>query len=212
METQRQPPMPPPAPPALAQRPCPLSESDFLVVRQAAVCRKAVRAAARTSLISAEITLSIGVIALVLSAMWRDLGGALMAAGVCAVGAVEYSGYRRMRRADPAAARLLGYNQLAFLGLILIYCLIQMLTFSTDHALSPEVRSQLGGMPTKEIDQIIEQWAPLVTYGFYGLVMLLSVGCQGGLALYYFTRRRRVEAFTCQTAEWVRRLFTETGA
>ena len=218
METERRPPTPPPPPAASAERPCPLNESDFLVVRQAAVRRKAVRAAAHTSLVSAVITMGIGVLALVLSALWGDWGGALVAMGVCTVGAVEYLGHRRMRRADPAAARMLGWNQLAFLGLIFLYCLVQMLTYSTDQAkaaaLSPEVRSQLEAVPNmeKDIDQMIERWAPLVTYGLYGLIMLLSLGCQGGMALYYFTRRRRVEAFTRQTAAWVRRLFIETGA
>ena len=59
------------------------------------------------------------------------------------------------------------------------------------------------------IDKQIEHWAPIVVYGLYSLVILASVVGQGGLALYYFTRRRHIEAFNRQTPAWIRRLFTE---
>jgi hypothetical protein len=58
----------------------------------------------------------------------------------------------------------------------------------------------------------LDQLAPLLVYGFYGLVILLSAGCQGGMALYYFSRRKHIETFNAQTPEWVRRIFVETGA
>ena len=139
-----------------------------------------------------------------------------MAAGLCVIGVVEYKGYQRMRRADPNAARMLGTNQLALLGLIVLYCLAQMAAFSPEQAraaaISPEVRAQLANLPSmaKAIDSDIDRLAPLATYGFYGLVIVLSIAFQGGLARYYFTRRRHLEAFNAQTPPWIRRLFAET--
>jgi len=203
---------PPAAPPSPAS---PLDESQFALVQEAAQNYKPIKKATRTALGSAITTLVIGVSAVPLALIWPSFSGALITAGLCVIGVVEFMGYRKLRQADPAAARWLGTNQLAFLGLIAFYCLLQMLTFSSADAkaaaLSPEFRAQLNAAPdmTREIDNIIEQWAPLVTYGFYSLVLVLSVLFQGGLAWYYFTRRKFLEAFQRQTPPWVRRLMVE---
>jgi type IV secretory pathway TrbD component len=207
-----------PALPPVQVRPEPLDEGDFLLIRQAAVHRRAVRSAARTALASSTTTLSVGVLAVPLVFFWPSWEGALVAVGLCIIGWVEYRGCRRMRRADPSAARVLGRNQLALLGLIVLYCVVQMATFSPEKAkavaVSPEVRSQLAALPNMEkaIDGAVERLAPLVTYGLYGLVIVLSAIFQGGLAAYYFTRRRHLEAFNSRTPQWVRRLFIEAGA
>jgi hypothetical protein len=93
-----------------------------------------------------------------------------------------------------------------------------MLTFSTEQAkaaaMSPEFRSHLAGLPNmaQTIDKEIERWAPILAYGFYSLIIALSVCLQGGMALYYFTRRRHVESFNRGTPPWIRRLFIDIGA
>lgn len=85
-----------------------------------------------------------------------------------------------------------------------------MLTFSNAETLvSPELRSQLAQLPGLEQD--IAHWAPIATYGFYSLVIALSIAAQGGLALYYFTRRPYLETLQRTTPPWVQRLFTELG-
>ena len=66
----------------------------------------------------------------------------------------------------------------------------------------------LPGMAA-EIDKMIETWAPYLVYGFYSLLIVVSVGFQGGLALYYFSRRKHVEAFNRETPAWVRRVLAE---
>jgi hypothetical protein len=196
----------------------PLDESHFAEIRQAVVSRKAVRAAARTALGSAVTTLFIGASALPFTLIWPSASSLMVTAGICAVGVVEFYGYRRMRRAEPSAAAYLAKNQLAFLGLILFYCLVQAATFTTEDAkaaaISPEARAQLAAMPdmARSIDGLIDRWAPLLTYGFYSLVAVLSICCQGGMALYYFTRRRHIEAFNRRTPAWIRRLFVEMRA
>ncbi|MCP4606645.1 MAG: hypothetical protein GY847_40085 [Proteobacteria bacterium] len=196
----------------------PLNDSDYLLIRQATVHYKAIRTSARTALTSSVITFLIGISAVPLVLLWPSWEGAIIAVGLCLVGIVEYMGYRKMRRADPAAARILGRNQLALLGLIVLYCVVQMVVFSPEQAqteaISPEVRSQLDAMMpgmSEAVDAEIGHWAPLVTYGFYGLIILLSLVFQAGMALYYFTRKRYIEAFNEQTPKWVRRVFTETG-
>jgi uncharacterized membrane protein len=195
----------------------PLDESQFALVQEAAVAYKPVKKAAGIALGSAVTTLLIGACAVPFTLVWPSFAGAMITVGLCAVGVVEFLGYRKMKRAQASAARHLAANQLAFLGLITLYCAIQMLTFSVEDvkaaAMSPEFRAQLGAMPdmARGFDRDIDQLAPLVTYGFYGfysLVIVLSVLFQGGLALYYFTRRKSLEAFQRQPP-WVRRVLAE---
>ena len=208
----------PQAPPAASAAASPLTDDHYALIRQATRDRKAVKSAARTALFSAATTLFIGVSALPFALIWPSLSSLVIVAGVCVIGGVELMGSRRMRQADPRAPAMLAENQLAFLGLIVLYCIFQALTFSTDAAkaaaLSPEVRAQLAAMPemASAIDKQVELWAPVLTYGFYALVAVLSIACQGGMALYYFTRRRHIEAFNAKTPEWIRRLFVAAGA
>ena len=193
----------------------PLDESQFALVQEAARIYKPIKRAAWTALGSSIVTLMIGAVAVPFVLIWPSFSDILITVGLCVIGVVEFLGHRKLVRADLSAARFLATNQLAFLGLIVIYCLIQILTFSPEEmkaaALSPEVRAQLGAMPemARAIDRDIEQWGPLVTYGFYSLVIVLSFFFQGGLAYYYFTRRKFLEAFQHQTPPWVRRLLVE---
>jgi len=101
--------------------------------------------------------------------------------------------------------------------MIVLYCVVQMCTFSAEKvkasALSPQFRSQLSALPRMQetIDGQIERWAPIMTYGLYSLIIAVSACMQGGLAGYYFTRGKHVESFNRDTPRWVRRIFVEIG-
>ena len=195
----------------------PLGEGDFALIAKATAGYKVIRSAARTAGLSAGTTLTIGIFSVLFMVVWPSWEGALVAAGLCAVGLVEYWGHQRMLRADVAAAGLLAKNQMAFLGLIVLYCVAQMVMVSPEKikaaALSPEVRSQLSALPEMQrvIDGDIDRYGPLITYGFYGLVIVLSVLFQGGLALYYFNRKKRLVEFHMQTPDWVRRVVIQSA-
>jgi hypothetical protein len=209
---------PPPLPVLQPPQPEPLAESDFQLIRQAAVRRRSINSASRTAMLSSVVTLILGISAapfLLFSFSWS---GVIIVAGLCTIGMIEYRGHKRLRRAEASAAKVLGLNQLALLGVIILYCVIQMATASAETTkgmiVSPETREMLpSAMPGMgRFVGRLDQLAPLLVYGFYGLVILLSAGCQGGMALYYFSRRKHIETFNAQTPEWVRRIFVETGA
>jgi hypothetical protein len=191
--------------------PSPLTEAHFQLLRQAAAARLPVRSAARTARGSAVTILVIGVASIPLAVLYPSWLGTAVVGGICTIGVIEYIGAKRMRRGDPAAAVFLGRNQLAFLAVIVVYCLIQILTFSPAQLHSSlgsaELDSALSQMP--EVRQQMDSLAPLATYGFYSLVIVVSIVAQGGLALYYFTRRRHLEALQRSTPSWVQRLFNE---
>lgn len=195
----------------------PLAEADLTAVRRAVELRKPLIRAARIAHSSAIITLVIAACALLCLPLWPSVSGLIVTAGLIATGIIEYKASGQLLLAKPGSARVLGRNQLCLLGVIVLYCAIQMFTFSIEDAknaaLSPETRSQLNAMPgmQKSIDQLIENWAPIFNYGLYGAVIIGSVFCQGGLALYYFRRQRILEEFNASTPPWVQRMLVEAA-
>ena len=196
----------------------PLEESQFEQIRMARLARGAVRSTAALAHTSGIVTVVIAAISLLVSFMSFSFLGIFVSLGVCAVGVVEMIGASRVRIGDASACRLLGRNQLALLGVITVYCAIQIATFSPEAArnavLSPESRSQLAALKGGQqgLDDVIDKYAPRMVYGFYGLVILISAAFQGGMAVSYFRRRKHVEAFNAQTPPWIRRVFIEAGA
>jgi hypothetical protein len=117
----------------------------------------------------------------------------------------EFRGRRRLLEFDPAAASLLGWNQLGLLAVIVIYSLWSLHTSTTD---TSAVTAQLQGYG--DLDSALgaagsfEGLYKSITYAVYGSVIGLSLLFQGGNALYYFSRRRHVEDFNAETPEWAR--------
>lgn len=205
-------PAPPPLPGDTGQSP--LSESHFSQIRQALAARQGARKTYRVAHSSAVITLVIGVLAVVSSVASWSLFNLTVFLAVCAVGAVEYHGAKRVRRSDASATWLLGFNQLAFLAVIIVYCIVQMATFSVNESsllgISPEARDLISQSPnlSRTSENLTRNLEPLVRYGFYGLVILVSIGFQGGMSLYYFTRGKSIAAANQTTAAWISRLLT----
>lgn len=175
-------------------------------VRSAASLQKPIKSAARTAWWSAISTLTIGILALVSSVMDPDWT-VLIGVGVTAVGVVEFIGHKRMLQAHPSAARMLGFNQIAFLCIICAYCLAQMYLFSVGKGSASAMNAQLG--PAADAMPGLVSAMPLIVYGLYGSVMVVSLASQGLLALYYFRRHEPLQTFGRQVSDPVRRLLTE---
>ena len=133
----------------------PLTDEHFLQIRMAVKARRPVAAAAKTARFSANSTLAIGLLGIPVLLFSPSLIGFLMVTGICTIGVIERSGARRLRLGQPSAAAFLGRNQLAFLGLIVAYCIFQMVTFSGTEAsaalMSKETRSALAQLPGQDI-------------------------------------------------------------
>ncbi len=195
----------------------PLTDVHYRLLRQAAATRRPIKNAARTARGSAITILVIGVAGIPLALIFPSWLSLLMTAGICAIGVVEYVGARRIQQGLPSAAVLLGKNQLAFMTLIVAYCVIQMLTFSAAPAggksSSGDLQSELSQLDNLDpsLGRSIQFWVPIATYGFYSLVIVVSIAAQGGLALYYFTRKRHLEAIRRSTPAWILRVLKELG-
>ena len=131
-----------------------------------------------------------------------SLSGFFVTAGLSLVAYQEFQGRKRLLKFDPSAARMLGWNQLGLLSVIIIYSLWSMYygwyntqLFSDEISKNPELSQVLN---TEEIDELA-RYVILLTYS---LVIVLSVVFQGANAWYYFSRRKHIEAYLQETPEW----------
>ncbi|MFQ5536829.1 MAG: hypothetical protein ACE5GJ_05190 [Gemmatimonadota bacterium] len=107
----------------------------------------------------------------------------------------EFRGRRMIRSLNPAGFRLLGRNQLALMGLIILYCLVSIYRVGT------------GGTPDlADLEAVIGPTEDLVrqlSFLVYGLVILGTVIAQGLNARYYFRRGALLEGYLRETPAWI---------
>jgi len=128
-----------------------------------------------------------------------------MTVGLAIVSYNEFRGRKRLLRFDPAAAKILGWNQLALLAMIVVYCLWMLYvglvgesSFVAQMEAQPELQAALGSL-----DEIGGLYDSLVVV-LYSSIIVGTVVFQGLNALYYFSRRKYVQAYVRDTPEWVR--------
>jgi hypothetical protein len=139
-----------------------------------------------------------------------SLVGFLVTCGLALVAYNEFRGRKRLLAFDPSTATLLGWNQLGFLAMISAYCGLMLFTnlnsFSSQLEAKPELEQALGSLDE------FEGLYRLVVIGLYGTVFVLSVIFQGLNALYYFTRRKYIEAYLRETPAYVQEIERVTSA
>jgi hypothetical protein len=183
----------------------PLSTEHFQELSRADDRAKVIRKAARVASFNGWTTMIIAVLSAPFALF--SVAGFLVTGVLALVAYTEFRGRNLLNNFKPKAATLLGWNQLVFLVMIVVYCGWMMYTGinESDTALSeftsnPEL-SELLGSP-EQVTGLYE----LLVYAVYGSVIFLSVIFQGLTALYYFSRRKHVEAYVRTTPEWIRKI------
>ncbi len=128
----------------------------------------------------------------------------VMGVGMGLVARNEFRGRKLLRQFDPLGPRLLGRNQLGFMGLIIVYCLWSMYQIVSDPMTA-----------TKGLEAITDSFGPLVTnlaLAVYGTVIVLTALFQGLNARYYFVRIERVEDYLRETPGWIVEIQRSTSA
>ncbi len=192
----------------------PLNEEHFRILREASAARAPLRAAAATARFSACTLLIIGLAGAPVLLFLPSLTNLVIVGCLCAAGVVEWHGARRLRCAETGAAEQLAVNQLGLFAVIAVYCLLRMVDAGPPPGgeVSQELRAQLSQVPALQSQvERIAALGPMLTRVFYGLVVLLSAAFQGGLAGYYYTRRRHVQAARRSWPAWAIRVLDETG-
>jgi hypothetical protein len=95
---------------------------------------------------------------------------------------------------------------------IIIYSIIQMITFSPNDltkVIQTEFPAEIKSLIDPEMMREFQEVATKANYAGTVIVILGGLLYCGGLALYYYTRRRHVEAFVRETPDWIRRQLLE---
>ena len=124
----------------------------------------------------------------------------VMAVGLAAVAWNEFRGRRLLRSFDPRGPRVLGWNQLGFMGLLIGYSLWS-------------IYSSLGAggayesyMSDPQLGPMLESFSGLyrtITIAVYGGVIAGALIFQGLTARYYFARCKHLQAYLDETPDWV---------
>ncbi len=128
----------------------------------------------------------------------------VMGVGMGLVARNEFRGRKLLRRFDPLGPRLLGRNQLGFMGLIIVYCLWSM------YQTTSNPMTEIPGL-----EAIAESYGDLITkltLAVYGVVIFVTALVQGLNARYYFARTQRVEDYVRETPGWIVEIQRSTSA
>ncbi|MBC8354089.1 MAG: hypothetical protein H8E66_19020 [Planctomycetes bacterium] len=133
-----------------------------------------------------------------------SIAGFMVTVGLSIVAYNEFRGRKGLLRFDVSAPRLLGWNQVGFLAMIIVYCLWMIFAgltgdgpFAAELEANPELGQVLDGVDG--LDYIYK----LIVLAVYGTVAVLSAIFQGWNAYYYFSRRKHVEDYVSETPDWV---------
>ena len=101
-----------------------------------------------------------------------------------------------MKMADPAAPRRLAINELCLLGAITVYAVLKLTLMRPDNE---EIYRTVGdALPGIDVKSATES---MVT-AFYGLMIAIAVGYQGGLAIYFSRKQAAVARFNSEVPQW----------
>lgn len=130
-----------------------------------------------------------------------DWVAAVMGIGLGAIAWNEFRGRKMLQQFNPRGPAVLGWNQLALLGLIVAYAAWMMGTALLkanpyDEAMQrePMMKDMLGDFG---------HWFRMLTVAVYGGAIVGSLLFQGLNSLYYFTRGRILRGYLADTPAWV---------
>jgi hypothetical protein len=138
--------------------------------------------------------------------LFSGVSGVVMGMAMGAIAFFEFDGAARIRRLDLAAPKRLGYNQLAFAGLIIAYSLWSLYAELAGSGLSQELepyKAQLGD---------VEGLMRLIAFTVYGTLIAVAILAQGGTALYYFSREKYIRQYLNTTPPWITEMQRHGGA
>lgn len=107
----------------------------------------------------------------------------------------EFHGRKLLRHFDPRGPRLLGRNQLCFMGLLIGYCLWSIYRTLTEPMTQLQELEVIAGS--------VGDLATSLTVTVYGIVIFSSVLFQGLNARYYFARTKMVQDYLDETPPWI---------
>jgi hypothetical protein len=131
-----------------------------------------------------------------------DPPGLLLGIGMGVTGYFQFVGAARLAKLDAPAARMLGWNQLALGGMLVLYALWGLL-HAGSAPLPPEVMSAGARQSLGPMFQSAQELAKLIAMVVYATVAVAAVLGQGWAAWYYFSREKYVRRYEADTPQWI---------
>jgi hypothetical protein len=170
--------------------------------RQLAAARKAVRKVRRTISVASFDGWTVGVFGLLtLLTGITDPSGIFMGLGMAAVAWVELRGAARLRQLDPRATRTLALNQIALASILTIYALWRL--HAEMNGVSPYQAYKTADPQIARMLQPVENLTHLISLILYSAMIAVAFFAQGGMALFYFTRGKHIDAYLAHTPRWI---------
>jgi hypothetical protein len=185
-----------------SQSPPPQLDEEHL--RQLADARIGIRKIVR----AASMARLEGIILAVFAALglisgYDDATNVIVSLSLGVIAFVELRGATQLRQLNPAATKTLTWNQVGLGTVLIIYSVKQIISTMSGHGALTDLGSsspELSGM----IDtQNLSAQVKSISIAFYGVIIAGAILFQGGMALYYRSRRKFLQTYLQQTPAWI---------
>ncbi len=130
-----------------------------------------------------------------------DVIGLVMGVGLALVAWNEFRGRAMLLRFELRGSRVLGWNQLGLMALVIGYAAWMLGTALWGPSPFAEVMDRDAAL-TQSLGSV-EQLYEMISLAIYGGLIAGTLIFQGLNSLYYFTRGKHVEAYLRETPQWV---------
>ena len=185
-----------------SRRACgPLSPQEVLKLNQAGIRQKKILRAVKIATFNGWCT---GVAAAVaLAGGVFNVLSLVMGLALAALAWNEFRGRKLLQDMDVYAPRILGWNQLAFMGLLIAYSVWHIYSGLTGPS---AYQAQIAAHPQLESMFGITRLERMLTVSLYGTMIAATIIFQGGCAWYYFSRTKYLHAYISDTEPWILRV------
>jgi len=130
-----------------------------------------------------------------------DWLGVIMCVGLGVLAWNELRGRKLLLRFNPRSAAMLGWNQVALLGLIVVYAAWMMVVAA--FGANPYEEVMRSEPMTAQVLGDVGSLYKTLSVMIYGALIVGTLIFQGLNSLYYFTRARLLRAYLAETPAWV---------
>ncbi len=186
----------------------PLSLSHLRMLGSSVQSARPVRKASGYARMSGWMTLLAGAMSVLFSI--GSLPGMILGLALAGFGMRELGLARRMDRLDGSAPVWLAINQLMLGAVLIAYAVYKVATYdSADSMIAGSLASDPTIASSPELAGTMDQLTQieyLLSMGIAGVLVVVAFVVQGGTALYYITKRKRVNELRTHCPEWVLRV------
>jgi hypothetical protein len=160
-----------------------------------------------------------GVMTALFAMLTMNVVGIVLGLILATLGTMERGAASELAVAKPRAPLKLALNQMMVFGLIAAYAFAQTKTLETATAqaldgLSAQAGNSASGLPPEAavLTEWLQGFGGSVPWILFGIVVGISLLIQGGMAIYYLTRVKRMREFRRELPPWVSDIVTTLAA